>query len=166
VREIELTRGFVALVDDEDFGALSGQKWTASVRPGRIYAQTRSVLMHRLILGNPAGDVDHRNGNGLDNRRANLRVASRSLNNANSRGRAGTSRFKGVSWCRRDNRWQAGIQQNGQRKALGRFDTEVDAALAYDEAARSLFGEFARLNFPKPGERSARRDTEIGAPTA
>lgn len=166
MKEIPLTQGFVALVDDQDYWDLITYEWCVARRPTNVYARSAKVLMHRHILGRPDGDVDHRNGNGLDNRRENLRVTSRRLNNANARHRGGSSQFKGVSWDIGRGRWQAGICAAGRRIALGRFDDETEAALAYDAAARHAFGEFAALNFPKPGEQSAHRATEIGAPTA
>ena len=100
--------------------------------------------MHRVILGLPTGDprhVDHANGDGLDNRRVNLRLASMTENARNQRVRLHSSQYKGVSAFRRTHRWTAAIH-------LGYFLTERAAAEAYDDAARRLFGEFARCNFP------------------
>jgi hypothetical protein len=163
MREILLTKGLVAIVDDRDYPVLRQIEWCVARRPHTIYARNKAVLMHRFILDRPSGDVDHINGDGLDNRRANLRVTTRRLNNANAFHRSGgTSRFKGVSWDARRMHWQAGICPAGKRISLGRFAAEIEAAVAYDEAAREAFGAFARLNFPKPGEQSAHR-SEIGA---
>lgn len=167
MKQIPLTQGFVALVDDEDYPVLRQIEWCAARRPHTTYARNASTLMHRLILSGPDGDVDHRNGNGLDNRRANLRVTTRRLNNANARPRSGSSAFKGVSWDAARARWTAGISAGGgKRRSLGRFDDEQEAALAYDQAARDAYGAFAALNFPKPGEQSAHRIPMIGAPAA
>lgn len=105
--------------------------------------------MHRLILGASKGDpdVDHVDGDGMNNRRSNLRVASRSQNMGNQRTRCGakTSRFKGVSLLP-NGRWHAQIKVNGKTKFLGAYAEETDAATAYDRAARAAFGEFARTN--------------------
>jgi hypothetical protein len=102
--------------------------------------------MHREVLGDPQGVVDHINGDTLDNRRANLRVASYSGNNRNTRKRQGcSSRFKGVD--RHRGAWRARITPPGGRQVtLGHFASELEAALAYNAHARRLFGEFARLN--------------------
>lgn len=159
VVEIPLTQGAVALVDEEDAAHLLGFKWLL-YRPGhgRRYAGRRVakshdhgalMAMHRVILAAPQGfDVDHIDGDGLNNTRANLRIATRSQNMANIPKRPGcSSQFKGVSWNKRSGRWVANIGHNNRVVYLGGFTSELQAALAYDRAARDLFGEFARLNF-------------------
>ena len=145
-----------AVISDEDSGIVSGYKWRLRKTPRSMYARTsvktksgewRDVLMHRLILG--IGDdsmVDHANGNGLDNRRDNLRIASHSQNAMNKRKAGGTSRFKGVLLSSAGT-WQANIWINGRSVYLGRHRSEEAAALAYDRAALSSFGEFAKTNF-------------------
>lgn len=165
--EIRLSRGLVALVDDEDVALVSeGWAWHAIPSSYTTYAGRRvaacwadkpvTEMMHRLILGSPEGRVDHINGNGLDNRRCNLRVSTPSQNGGNRRaGSTGSSRFKGVSWHKRQQRWVAYIRVAGRRIQAGSFVSEVAAARAYDDAAREAFGEFAALNVPRPGERSA-----------
>jgi hypothetical protein len=112
------------------------------------------MYMHRLILpGVP--EVDHEDGDGLNNQRDNLRAATRPQNNANGSkrpnhgGRPTSSRFKGVSWHKAARKWTAQIKDADRQHYLGCFADEIDAALAYDEAARVAFGEFARLNFPE-----------------
>ena len=106
--------------------------------------------MHRLILNAPKGlVVDHINGNGLDNRKANLRLCTPAQNACNVRPRPGeTSKYKGVAFIKRERRWQVRISFRNKRKWIGYFDTEIDAARAYDQAARRLHKEFASLNFP------------------
>jgi hypothetical protein len=100
--------------------------------------------MHRLIMNAPIGyDVDHINHNGLDNRRCNLRVCTRTQNQANSKPRKKSSKYKGVSWSNSENKWRAFIRINGKGKTIGRFDSELDAAEAYNNEAKKCFGEFA-----------------------
>jgi hypothetical protein len=149
-KTIQLTRGMVAIVDDADYDFLNQWKWCSFKAGGKWYAfRGPGILMHRLITGAPKEkDVDHRNGNGLDNRRKNLRVCSESQNAFNkNKYKNNTSGFKGVE--RRVNRWQATIRANNKRYYIGSFPTAEDAALAYDRAARELHGSFARLNFPE-----------------
>ena len=107
--------------------------------------------MHRQII-NPSKRkiVDHINRNPLDNRRANLRIVTKSQNNMNRSGRRGTSsKYKGVSWSKTINCWRAMISVNKKGIFLGRFDSETEAAKAYDEAAKKYHGEYAYLNFCK-----------------
>ena len=157
MREIPLTReGLVALVDDEDYPLASRFAWTPSLRRQTCYAycamrvggRWTTRTMHRLLMRpDPGLVVDHINGNGLDNRRCNLRVCTQSQNVANQRAHVGTSsRYRGVSRLR-NGRWQVGIYHDGRRRFIGNFEDEVDGALAYDLSALSVFGEFARPNF-------------------
>ena len=160
MKELRLSNGMVTVVDDKDFSRLSEFSWnfrphkglgsghacrTARKSEGR---SKKTVYMHREVLLVPDGQkVDHINGNGLDNRRENLRVATTRQNNQNRRKSPGTSsRFKGVNWDSERQRWYAHIKTNGKMRSLGRYDSEEDAARAYNIAARQAFGEFAFLN--------------------
>jgi hypothetical protein len=156
MREIPLSQGLVALVDDEDYDQASMHQWYAARVNGSIYAQRSARLpnggqvtqkIHTHLTGWPL--VDHINGNGLDNRRSNLRPATKAENNRNKRRyRNSTSGFKGVSQ-RGNGRWRAYIYVNGRRVGLGDHATAEAAARAYDAAAPVHHGEFARLNMPR-----------------
>ena len=154
MREIPLTRGLVALVDDEDAEWLGQWRWTVLIQPGKKYVwryfrqneRRVAVRMHRLILSPPAGMlVDHRNGNGLDNRRSNLRIATFSQNNQNMRMQSDNATgFKGIS-RRPSGKFRARIAFEGKQIFLGNFPTPEEAHAVYREAAREYFGEFARF---------------------
>jgi len=109
----------------------------------------RTILMHREVLSPPQGtEIDHRNGDRLDNRRANLRAATKAENQRNSRSRRGSSSvYKGVCWDTANGKWKATITVHRRTKHLGRYKSEREAALAYNAAALQHFGEFARPNF-------------------
>ena len=154
MKHIELTQGKIAIVDDEDYEWLSKYKWCARREDGdHWYAIRKSagkhLRMHREILKCPETlHVDHKNGDGLDNRRSNLRTCSNKQNGANRKKNRGqsSSKFKGVHRKRNKNGWYAQIFVDGKQKSLGVFETERDAALAYNEAAIFSYGEFARVN--------------------
>jgi len=106
--------------------------------------------MHREVLGLEPGDglaVDHINGNGLDNRRENLRIADKAQNQHNCVSRMGRSHYKGVAWAGHVGMWRVRLRRRGVSFHVGYFRDEIDAALAYDLKAAELFGEFARPNF-------------------
>jgi hypothetical protein len=165
----KVAAGRVALVDDEDYEVVMRHRWNVyeRIRPNGShvgpYATTsvprddgqgriRIVQMHQLLMPG-VRQVDHEDGDGLNNQRSNLRPATNVQNHANERktrtwrGRPTSSRFKGVSWYKAGSKWMASIQ-DGRKRGLGYFTDEVEAARAYDAAAREAFGEFARVNFP------------------
>lgn len=169
MKEIELTQNKVAIVDDEDFMWLSMYQWQARKDRENYYAQkgeylgkdgntykTTTIQMSRFILGIEDSNikVDHGNGNTLDNRKSNLRIATIRQNNCNLHELKSnnTTGYRGVT-KRNDkidgNMWRARIYlEDGRRKTLGHFSTPEEAAKAYDKAAREIYGEFCgKLNF-------------------
>jgi hypothetical protein len=155
MKTIKLTNGADCLIDDEDFERVSAWGWMAhEVSPGRFYVRRTTyrdrVYLHRFILGltKADGEIDHRNGNTLDNTRENLRPCTSTQNKANMRLRCDNrTGYKGVFWRADRGKYIAYIRGGGRgRKYLGHFLTAKDAALAYNEAARQEYGEFARLN--------------------
>jgi hypothetical protein len=151
-----------ALIDASDEDRIAAYRWYAMFDKGGtvVYAYTRGsagipLYMHRLVIDAPVGiEVDHRNRNGLDNRRGNLRLATRSQNAANRgkpggyAGRPTSSVYKGVYKHGQCAGWQAKITVDGRRRHLGMFADEADAARAYDAAALAAWGDRARPNFP------------------
>lgn len=162
VREVPLTRGYVALIDAADWPLVQGYSWRAACgkRHRTFYAiawsgsqkdrSKRTVAMHRLIMGHhPGMEIDHRDGNGLNNTRSNLRIATHSQNQQNKAAKRGTtSQYKGVGWNKNAGKWAAFIRKDRRNFHLGLFVDEAKAARRYDEAARVMFGEWAKLNFP------------------
>lgn len=152
VAKIYLPQGKVALIDAEDLGRVSAHRWRAAWLhyDWRVFGwvEGRNILLHRFIMNaQPGQPVDHVNHEGLDNRKANLRVCTRSENNRNRRGKSTkrTSKFKGVVPVR--GRWQARITRDQREIYLGTFDTEEQAARAYDSKSLEIHGDFARPNF-------------------
>ena len=155
MKEIALTNGGVTIVDDVDYEVLSQSSWYRQKARNTWYACTHAtkdgrptlVRMHTVILPGCV-TVDHWDGDGLNNRRSNLRPATLSQNQQNSiKPRSNTSGFKGVNFVKRSGRWQANITVDGKARYLGTFDTKEEAARTYDEAAKEFHGEFARQNF-------------------
>jgi hypothetical protein len=143
---IAIRGGAQALVDEDNYASLSVHAWSRAGSGGRIYARARAGYMHRIIVGAKPGQfVDHINGNPLDNRRANLRICTQSQNHANRKVALGRSRFKGV-WLKRG-LWIARVSLKKGPVCLGTYATEEDAARAYDNKLREIFGEFAHTNF-------------------
>jgi hypothetical protein len=152
---IPLTKGYSALVDDEDYDRIASFKWYVSLQKTSTYAnrdtcesgKRTTVSMHRFIMQPPKGmRVDHINGDGLDNRKANIRVCTPGENLCNQRRIRGLSAFKGVSYWTHGLRWRAQICVDGRRIFLGSFPDEPSAATAYDAAALFYHGEFACTN--------------------
>lgn len=159
MKEIPLTQNKVAIVDDSDYAELVKYKWRAQRNEQKWYAvrYTRNLLglprvswMHRQIVNTPSGaETDHINGDGLDNRRCNLRVCSKSQNLINAGPqRNNTSGYKGVHFHKQKGLWYAQIRANRIKFQSRYFESKDDAARAYDELAKQHFGEFAQLNFP------------------
>ncbi len=154
---IPLTKSRFAVIDLSDAQKVSKHKWCALTTNTKAYAQRRApraegggiILLHRFLMNPPDGlEVDHIDGDGLNNRRANLRIVRHCDNQKNQLlSSANTSGYKGVTFDKQTGKWRAQIKHNGRRQPLGRFAVKEDAARAYDMAARRLFGEFARLNF-------------------
>ncbi len=161
--EVKLTRGKIALVSEQDVVLVQSLKWYAQYTSGLWYAvrderkmlSGRMLYMHSFITA--YARTDHRDGNGLNNTRENLREATQMQNVGNTKkiSRITTSKYKGVSWCRKSSKWKASIQAQGKRINLGLYEDETYAAIVFDEAARELHDDFAVLNFPDIGERSA-----------
>lgn len=177
VRELPVSRGLVALVDADVYEWAAALKWSANLAPrttGGTFYVARSVrradgrwttsYLHREVLGVSDRRVltDHINGNGLDNRRENLRRASKAENARNrpQHHPRNASGYRGVSWDAARQRWVAMFWVAGHQRSLGRHDTAEAAALAYDAAAREHYGEYATLNFPDlaAGERGIDRE--------
>ena len=159
-RRIPLTQGKYAIVDQDDFERLNKHKWCVVKSKNTFYARRTkragkkyvSIMMHRQIL-HPPGHlfVDHINHNGLDNRKANLRFATCAQNNYNRKHlrKNQSSKYTGVSWRKQAKKWIVLISYNGKKKFIGSFEDEIQAAKAYDKAAKKYHGEFASLNFPE-----------------
>ena len=161
MREIPLTQGFIAIVDNEDYEHLMQWKWCCANNGYAVRSRHKAeapgssmILMHRMVLERAIGPcpegmrTDHRDMDKLNNRRSNLRWCTRVQNHMN-KGlyRNNSSGYKGVSWDRPRGKWIAQIMENYCHRHLGRFDSPEAAARAYDKAALARDPEFARLNF-------------------
>ena len=158
MKEIQLTRGQIALVNDEDFEMLSKYTWHCKNNKHTKYAfrcyhengKTISVWMHREVLGisnDKSKRGDHIDFNGLNNTRENLRVATHKQNNCyKNSAKNSRSKYLGVSFCKCTNKWMANITNDYKQIKIGRFESEVEAAMAYNYKAYFLHGEFANLN--------------------
>jgi hypothetical protein len=160
-RKIPLTQGKFAVVDPEDFQKLNAHKWFVKKSGNNIFyairamrrvnGRKKNISMHRQIMGaTPPGLViDHKDSNGLNNTKENLRIVTSAQNIYNNRKTAKktSSKYKGVCYKKQKNKYCATIGHHGHRKFLGYFENETDAAKTYDQAAKKLFGQFAKLNF-------------------
>lgn len=154
---VPLTQGYVAKVDVDDLNSINKSFWTLKrCRSGKLYAQKSrkdengiwsTTTMHSEIMQTPAGsEVDHIDGDGLNNTKTNLRIVSHKQNQQNIRPRVGvSSKYKGVSWHNQAQKWRAYLRG----RHLGLFEDETSAAIKYDREALKLFGQFAKLNFPR-----------------
>ena len=161
-RRIPLTQGKFAIVDPEDYDELAKYKWFAMRSRRGLYAirmaevkgangKRKKIRMHRQILHVPQGKfIDHINHNGLDNRKANLRIVTNLQNSWNKRKQKGnySSQYKGVSWSKCVGKWHTEIYCRGAKIFIGYFDDEKKAARAYDAKAQELYGDYAALNLP------------------
>lgn len=163
MRQIIVSKRVFATFDDEDYLLVAAYTWSAKPNKTTTYAITtycdeeksrrKYIFMHNLIMGSKG--IDHIDGNGLNNQRSNLRLATAAQNNANARKqtRSTSSKYKGVYWQKKVSKWHVQITKDRKRIYLGLFLHEEDAAKAYDKAAKELFGEFAWLNFPPEEDR-------------
>jgi len=140
----------IIIFDAEDYDRVKAYQWSIGGGVNHKYAQNEFVgYLHRYLLKYSGSlSVDHVNGNVYDNRKCNLRIARHKDNiyNACKHRKQCTSKYKGVCWARNKNKWLARIYKDGKNRFLGHFESEIDAAIAYNEAAKELFGEYARLN--------------------
>ena len=157
MKTIQLTQNKISLIDDGDYSGLSKYKWYAvlsrnknwyAVRYFKIDNKYASISMHRQILGLQKGDkreVDHKDHDGLNNQRYNLRVCTHQENDFNRKYQPHSSKFKGVNLTK--GKYMARIKLNGKKLYIGLYENEIEAARAYDEKAKELHGEYAGLNF-------------------
>ena len=159
-RRIPLTQGKYAIVDQDDFERLNKHKWHVCKSANTFYARRTiytgkkriSIMMHREVIHPPENLlVDHINHNGLDNRKANLRLATCEQNSYNRIRfrKSQSSKYKGVRWNKQIKKWAVIICFNKKSKFIGYFEDEIQAAKAYDKAAKKYHKEFASLNFPE-----------------
>lgn len=143
-----LANGGETLIDADDLPKLKGHIWYQHMGYARARAPHGEIHMSHVILPCPDGMfIDHINRNKLDNRKANLRIATRSQNNANRRSfKNSSSIYKGVHWNKKSGLWEAAIRKNNRTITLGMYEDEIAAASAYNAYARKLWGEFAVLN--------------------
>lgn len=154
MKEIKLTQGMIALIDDEDFEKVNQYKWRARKSKKKHYAtsqikEKKGIHLHNLIMNPPPGFVvDHEDRDGLNCQKSNMRICT-NIQNKKNRTAWGASKYLGVAILRRKNyiKWEARIFNNKTSFYLGCYLTEEDAARAYDKAAKDLHGEFANLNF-------------------
>lgn len=152
-KEIKLTQGKIAIVDDEDFERINKIKWSASKYNKNLFRaigkiKGKRVIMSRMIMNNPKGYlIDHIDRNALNNKKSNLRLCNHSQNAINStKNKNNTSGFKGVWWNKNSEVWQSAIMHKNKRYRLGSFEKKIDAVNSYNNKAKQLFREFAYIN--------------------
>lgn len=144
---INLTSNKTAIIDDSDYAEISSMKWSFDGRYAQHVKNRKKIYLHRLIMGAKRFQIiDHKNGNKLDNRKCNLRFATKSQNCMNSIKKNKLKKYKGVWWDKSRSKWCAEIMMNYKKIYIGRFDSEDDAARQYDEKAKDVFGEYALTN--------------------
>ena len=157
--EIPLSQGKIAIIDATDWELVKDYKWCAHKSGNTYYAVTgirkpdgKKILlqMHKLFVDTKLGFVtDHISGDGLDNRRLNLRTVTTAQNGMNRKSQSNCkNKFKGICWLPKRKKWYASIFVEGKHRYLGSFDSPEEGAVAYDTAAKEYFGEYACLNFP------------------
>jgi len=163
--ELTLPSGEIVLFDQEDELVVRSYRWRAVPHPRTTYVASgsRSVYLHRVLMAPPPGHVVHHvNGNGLDNRRVNLRVISQSLNIANKRRVSNATGYRGVYLRKKDGRFVAEIKVDGRKKHLGSWANPWAAAQAYNAAATEAWGDMAVLNVKRPNQEGP--DDGVGCP--
>lgn len=158
MKVIKLTQGYETLVDDADYEELAKYSWYYKKSPdgkggyavrnseyGKDKRRT-TLRLHRQLMDTPPGfETDHANGNKLDNRRSNLRIVTKNQNQWNRRKQRGSSRYKGVSWNKQNQRWHVSLQLNGKKVWLGYYRTEEEAGEAYKAGVSKFFGKYGRF---------------------
>lgn len=154
MKQINLTQGEVAIVDDDDYDRLSKYKWRLQKNHNCKYAMSgkypQTLYMHHLILcAVPGKIIDHVDNNGLNNQKLNLRYCTHAQNMRNrSKYTISSSRYKGVSLVKSTHKWEASIRLDGKKLHLGQYESEEEASVVYDDASRKLHGQFSKTNNP------------------
>ena len=145
MKKIKLTQGRFAVVDDQDYDWLNQYKWCVN---SKNYVINRIGTIHKVIMNPPKGlQVDHINGDRFDNRRNNLRICTVSQNCSNRISKIKPkSGYRGVTFHSITGKWRARLEINSKKISLGLYFTKKEAAIAYNQAAKAYFGEFAKLN--------------------